>query len=93
MLRDAYEHLMEQGGKDKIGKFVSLYRPCPRIGDLRVLNGLALRGLMTDGDHNDVPHRVEVWPRWIRITAAGVAEWERILAARPPIGPQREGTP
>jgi hypothetical protein len=79
MLRDAYEHLMEQGGKDKIRKFVSLYRPCPRIGDLRVLNGLTLRGLMTDGDHlyTDGSYSAEIWPRWIAITAAGVAEWER----------------
>jgi len=84
MLRDAYEHLMEQGGKDKIRKFVSLYRPCPRIGDLRVLSGLARRGLMTDGDHlyTDGPYAVEIWPRWIAITAAGAAEWERILKER-----------
>lgn len=76
MLRDAYEYMVQHGGKP--GGWSTLLRPCPRIGDLRVLNGLALRGLMTDGDHDDRPHRVEVWPKWIRITAAGAREWERL---------------
>lgn len=25
---------------------------------------------------------IRVWPRWIRITPAGVAEWERIVALK-----------
>lgn len=79
MLRDAYDHILSNGGKTG---WSALMAPCPRIGDLRVLNGLALRGFMTDGDHDDTPHGITVWPRWIRITPAGVAEWERILAER-----------
>lgn len=91
MLRDAYEHMQAKGGK--VGKWVTLMSPCPRSGDLRVLNGLALRGFMTDGDHDDTPHSITVWPRWIRITAAGAKEWERILAERRNAANRVIGTP
>jgi hypothetical protein len=82
MLRDAYEHMMTSGG-GRPG-WQAAMSPCPRIGDVRVLSGLALRELMTDGDNGDGPHAVLVWPRWIRITPAGVAEWERLLADSQP---------
>lgn len=78
MLRDAYDHAQGRGTPG----WSSLYRPCPRIGDLRALNGLTIRGFMTDGDNDDTPHRIEFWPRFIRITSAGIHEWERILAER-----------
>ena len=76
MLKNAYDHKQQSDS--------GMMRPCPRIGDLRVLNGLALRGLMTDDDNGPSPHVIRVWPRWIRITPAGVAEWERITADKQP---------
>jgi hypothetical protein len=79
MLGDAYDHMISNGGKTD---WSALMAPCPCIGDLRVLGGLALRGLMTDGDHGNEPPAITVWLRWIRITPAGVVEWERIFAKR-----------